>query len=140
MMEAAAKRPPALQRVARALSEDRQERLDREPCQVVPLEEQLRRCLLQMRPGAAGHPVMGLALGAVVLLVAVGLAAGRSRKPVRMAFSAALTGMGALGAVNLLAPLTGVSLALNWATSFMAVVLGAPGVITLLLLDLLLGL
>ena len=64
---------------------------------------------------------MGLALGAAVLLVAVGLAAGRSRKPVRMAFSAALTGMGALGAVNLLAPLTGVSLALNWATSFMAV-------------------
>ena len=49
MMEAAAKRPPALQRVARALSEDRQERLDREACQVVPLEEQLRRCLLQMR-------------------------------------------------------------------------------------------
>ena len=48
--------------------------------------------------------------------------------------------MGALGAVNLLAPVTGVSLALNWATSFMAVVLGAPGVITLLLLDLLLGL
>lgn len=83
---------------------------------------------------------MGLALGTAVLLVAVGLAAGRSRKPVRMAFSAALTGMGALGAVNLLAPLTGVSLALNWATSFMAVVLGAPGVITLLLLDLLLGL
>ncbi|OUP24141.1 pro-sigmaK processing inhibitor BofA family protein [Gemmiger sp. An194] len=81
-----------------------------------------------------------LALGAAVLLVAVGLAAGHSRRPLRTALSAALTGMGALGAVNLLAPVTGVSLALNWATSFMAVVLGAPGVVTLLLLDLLLGL
>ena len=37
MMEAAAKRPPALQRVARALTEDRQERLDREACRVLPL-------------------------------------------------------------------------------------------------------
>ena len=75
-----------------------------------------------------------------MLLIAVGLAAGRSRKPVRMAFSAALTGMGALGAGNLLAPLTGVSLSLNWATSFMAVVVGAPGGITLLLLGPVLGL
>lgn len=81
----------------------------------------------------------GLALGAVLLLAAVGVAAGHSRRPVRTALSAALTGMGALGAVNLLAPVTGVSLTLNWATSFMAVILGAPGVVTLLLLDLLLG-
>ena len=81
----------------------------------------------------------GLALGAVVLLVVVGLAAGRCRRPVRSALSAALAGAGALGAVNLLAPVTGVSLALNWATSFMAVVLGVPGVVTLLLLNLLLG-
>lgn len=83
---------------------------------------------------------MGLALGAAVLLAVVGIAAGRCRRPVKAALSAAVTGMGALGAVNLLAPLTGVSLTLNWATSFMAVVLGAPGVITMLLLDLLLGL
>ena len=80
---------------------------------------------------------MGLALGAAVLLVAVGLAAGRSRKPVRMAFSAALTGTGALGAVNLLAGYTGVALALNYVTAFAAVVLGAPGVLLLLVLRLL---
>lgn len=50
MMETAvAKRMPALQRLAQALSEDRQERLSREACQAVPLEEQLRRCLYQMR-------------------------------------------------------------------------------------------
>lgn len=83
---------------------------------------------------------MGLALGAAVLVIVVGVAAGRCRRPARAAMSAALAGVGALGAVNLLAPVTGVSLALNWATSFMAVVLGVPGVVTLLLLNLLLGL
>ena len=50
MMEAAAaKRVPVLYRLARTLSEDRQERLSREVCRVVPLEEQLRRCVYQMR-------------------------------------------------------------------------------------------
>ena len=48
--------------------------------------------------------------------------------------------MGALGAVNMLAPFTGVGLALNAFTSFMAVVLGAPGVVTMLVLNLVFGL
>lgn len=82
------------------------------------------------------HPA---ALAAAVILVLVGLAAGRNKKPLRKAGVSALAGMGALGAVNMLAPFTGVGLALNWFTSFMAVVLGAPGVITLLVLNLVFG-
>ena len=51
-----------------------------------------------------------------------------------------MCGVGALGAVNALAPFTGVALALNHLTAFAAVVLGAPGVLLLLLLRLLLRL
>ena len=40
--------------------------------------------------------------------------------------------------MNLLAGYTGVSIALNYATAFVAVVLGAPGVVTMLLLRVLL--
>ena len=40
----------------------------------------------------------------------------------------------------MLAPITGVGLALNAFTSFMAVVLGAPGVVTMLVLNLVFGL
>lgn len=83
-----------------------------------------------------GLPPAALALAGVILLC-VGSAAARSGHPVRSTLSAAACGIGALGAVNLLAPVTGVALALNYATAFVTVVLGAPGVITLLLLQLL---
>ena len=75
---------------------------------------------------------------AAAALLAVGLAAARHRRPVAAAFGIAVAGVAALGAMNVLAPFTGVGLALNWFTSFMAVVLGAPGVICLLALRLLL--
>lgn len=75
---------------------------------------------------------------AAVVLLAVGLAAARHRRPVAAAFGSAVAGVAALGAVNVLAPFTGVGLALNWFTSFMAVVLGVPGVISLLVMRLLL--
>ena len=69
---------------------------------------------------------------AAAVLLAVGLAAARHRRPAGAAPSSAVAGVAALGAVNMLAPFTGVGLALNWFTSFAAVVLGAPGVICLL--------
>ena len=47
----------------------------------------------------------------------------------------ALCGVGALGAVNLLAPFTGVSVAVNGLSAFASVVLGAPGVAGLLVLQ-----
>ena len=77
----------------------------------------------------------------VWLAVAVGLtalvsqAAARSRRPVRRCVAGALCGVGALGAVNLLAPFTGVSVAVNGVSAFAAVVLGAPGVAGLLVLQ-----
>ncbi|MEE0757280.1 pro-sigmaK processing inhibitor BofA family protein [Allofournierella sp.] len=79
----------------------------------------------------SGAPWPVWAAAAAVLLV-VGLAAARHRRPGGAALSSAVAGVAALGAVNMLAPFTGVGLALNWFTSFAAVVLGVPGVICLL--------
>ena len=79
----------------------------------------------------SGAPWPVWAVAAAVLL-AVGLAAARHRRPAASGLAGAVAGVAALGAVNVLAPFTGVGLALNWFTSFAAVVLGAPGVICLL--------
>jgi len=75
---------------------------------------------------------------ALISTAGVVLAAQKAKRPVRHALGSALCGIASLGAVNLLAGYTGVAIALNYATAFVAVVLGAPGVITLLLLRLLL--
>ncbi len=77
-----------------------------------------------------------LAAGALCLLAA-GRAAAKSRHPVRSVLAGAVCGLGALAALALLAPWTGVALPLNRFTGFVAVVLGAPGVVLLLLLNLL---
>lgn len=82
------------------------------------------------------HPA---AILAAAVLVLMGYMAGKHKKPIRTSCAAAVAGVGALGAVNMLAPFTGIGLSLNWFTSFMAVVLGAPGVITMLLLNVVLG-
>ena len=58
-----------------------------------------------------------------------GICANASR-----AAQSAFGGIAALAAVDVLAGYTGVALALNYATAFVAVVLGAPGVVMLLLL------
>lgn len=74
------------------------------------------------------------------LLSAAGVvwAASKAKHPMRRALGSAVCGAASLGAVNLMAGYTGVSIALNYATAFVAVVLGAPGVILLLLLRVLL--
>lgn len=78
----------------------------------------------------------GLWLAAAVGLTAlVSRAAARCRRPVCRCVAGALCGVGALGAVNLLAPYTGVSVALTGLSAFTAVVLGAPGVAGLLVLQ-----
>ena len=79
------------------------------------------------------------AVAAAALLVLMGFVASRHKRPLRTVFASALAGASALGAVNMLAPFTGVALAMGWFSSFMAVVLGVPGVITMLLLNLLFG-
>ena len=77
--------------------------------------------------------------GAWAVLAAVGLvcvawAASRQNHPAARVLAEAFCGLGALGAVNLLGSYTGVTLALNYAAAYASVVLGAPGVITLLVL------
>ncbi|MEG0166443.1 MAG: pro-sigmaK processing inhibitor BofA family protein [Ruthenibacterium sp.] len=62
----------------------------------------------------------------------------KKRHPLRQTLKSAGCGIAALGAVNIFAGFTGVGIALNWGTAFVAVVLGAPGVICLLVLRLLL--
>ncbi|MBQ8647934.1 MAG: pro-sigmaK processing inhibitor BofA family protein [Oscillospiraceae bacterium] len=78
------------------------------------------------------------ALAAVLLLAASG-AATLNEHPVRSAMAGALCGLGALGAVNLLAGWTGVSLPMNCAAAYVSVVLGAPGVALMLALRMVLG-
>lgn len=75
---------------------------------------------------------------ALISTADVVLAAQKAKKPVRRALGSALCGVASLGAVNLMAGYTGVAIALNYATAFVAVVLGAPSVVTLLLLRVLL--
>ncbi len=82
------------------------------------------------------HP---LAAALAVLIVLTALAAARHKHPIRAGLASVLSGIGALGAVNLLAPFTGVSLALNGLSWVFSVLLGIPGVITLLLLRVLFG-
>ena len=77
--------------------------------------------------------------GAWAVLAAVGLvcvawSASRQNHPAARVLAGAFCGLGALGAVNLLGSYTGVTLALNYAAAYASVVLGAPGVITLLVL------
>lgn len=75
----------------------------------------------------------GLLVGAAALLC-VSAAAARSKHPLRTGMLSAFCGVAGLAAVNLLSGSTGVSIALNYGTALVAVALGAPGVVSLLLL------
>lgn len=79
-------------------------------------------------------PVLCAAVFAAVSLLTVCAVLARSRRPWRGALLSAGCGVGALGAVNLFASYTGVGIAVNWYTAFASVVLGAPGVIAMLIL------
>ena len=73
----------------------------------------------------------------ILIFVFVGLALLiRLRKAVGTALSSAAMGCAALGAVNLTGLVTGVVLPLNLFTLFVTTVLGAPGVVSLLVLQL----
>lgn len=76
--------------------------------------------------------------GLVSLLGTAG-AASRCSRWLSKAIASSVCGVACLGLLALLAPYSGIVLALNWFTAFVAVVLGAPGMVTLLLLRVLLG-
>ena len=64
---------------------------------------------------------------ALMSVFGVVLAASKAKRPLLRALGSAVCGAASLGAVNLLAGYTGVSIALNYATAFVAVVLGGRG-------------
>lgn len=79
---------------------------------------------------------MKIALGALATGICLLLlwAAARSGKPLRSLLSSGIQGLCALGLVNFSAAFTGVSLGVSWLSAGAGVLLGIPGVITLLLL------
>ncbi len=71
-----------------------------------------------------------------VILVCMGFvfrAMIRTRRPVRSLLGSTLQGVCALAAVNVTGLLTGVALGVNWLSASCCALLGVPGVITLLL-------
>ena len=82
-------------------------------------------------------PASIIAVGIFCLLVTARAAACR-RWPLLGIFGGAACGLAGLGAVALLGPLTGIALPLNALTAGTAVILGLPGVILLMVLNLLL--
>lgn len=81
-------------------------------------------------------PASIIAAGVLCLLVTARAAACR-RRPLLGILSGAVCGLAGLGAVALLGPLTGITLPLNTLTAGTAAILGLPGVILLLVLNLL---
>ena len=81
-------------------------------------------------------PASIIAVGIFCLLVTARGAACR-RWPLLGIFGGAACGLAGLGAVALLGPLTGVALPLNALTVGTAVILGLPGIILLMVLNLL---
>ena len=81
---------------------------------------------------------IGLAVVGSSMALAVLIAALHTGKPVRRLLSSGVQGLCALGVVDVLGAFTGVSLGFSWFTAAVSGVLGIPGVISLLLLNLLL--
>lgn len=77
------------------------------------------------------------AAGGVCLLLMLRCAA-RQRHPAGALLAGAVCGLGVLAVLALLEPVTGIVLPLNRFTAFTAAVLGVPGVILLLVLQLIL--
>lgn len=75
--------------------------------------------------------------GAIAIAVCVALF--RSRRPVRGLVGSGAQGICALAAVNIAGAFTGVSLGLNLFTGIACIVLGIPGVITMLVVKLIMN-
>lgn len=81
---------------------------------------------------------VGLILAGAFCLLVVARCAARQQHALRAVVGSALCGVAALALVALLSPFTGVTLPVNRFTGFAAAVLGMPGVVGLLLLQLML--
>ncbi len=76
----------------------------------------------------------------VVTAIVVFTAAVRADKPLRRLFGSGLQGLGALALVNVTAGLTGVSVGFSWLATGCGVLLGVPGIIGLVLMQIVLPL
>lgn len=72
-------------------------------------------------------------------VIAVGMAAFKTGRPIRSVIGSGVQGLCALAAVNVTGAFTGVSLGLNLFSGACCVVLGIPGVIALLIEKIILG-
>ena len=72
--------------------------------------------------------------GGVWLIAGVAVALIRSKRPVRGLIGSGAQGLCALAAVNVVGAFTGVSLGLNLLSGLSCLILGVPGVVTLLIL------
>lgn len=79
--------------------------------------------------------VLGAAIAAAVLVTVF-----RSRNPVRRLIGSGVQGLCALAAVNVAGAFTGVSLGLGLFSGIYCILLGVPGVLSLLVVRLLFGL
>ena len=76
----------------------------------------------------------------VVTAIAVFTAAVRAEKPLRRLFGSGLQGLGALALVNVTVGLTGVSVGFSWLAACCGALLGIPGIIGLVLMQIVLPL
>lgn len=76
-----------------------------------------------------------LIIAALIVLAAVSYGFSKSEKPVLFALKSAVTGISALLFVNITSNFTGCYIAVNYYTAFMATVLSLPGVISLLIVN-----
>ncbi len=72
---------------------------------------------------------------AFILIMILLITAIRNGRPCRRLFSSATLGLCALGAVNLLGGLTGVSVGFSWLAVGSSMLLGIPGVVGMVVLD-----
>lgn len=81
---------------------------------------------------------IGVIIFAALTALFVGIAAVRGGKPAHQVTRSAISGLGALGLVHLLGAFSGIGLGVGWFTGGTACLLGVPGVVTLLLLNIIL--
>ena len=81
---------------------------------------------------------VGCAAVLIVTVVAVFAAVVRSDKPLRRLFRSGVQGLGAIALVNVTAGMTGVSVGFSWLTAGCGALLGVPGVIGLVLMQIIL--
>lgn len=74
----------------------------------------------------------------IVTVIAVFAAVVKSDKPLRRLFGTGVQGLGAIALVNVTAGLTGVSVGFSWLTAGCGALLGVPGVIGLVLMQIIL--